>query len=219
MLNPDATLAELRAPLVDAMLPHANFDGWGTRTLLAAAGDLGLNADTAALVFTGPADMIAAWTALADARMAERLAVEGGADMKIRARVTRAIRIRLEDAAPDREAVARALAVQARPGNLRSAAATAWATADAIWRACGDTSTDFNFYSKRAIVGSVYGATLLYWLRDDSEDLCRDLGLPRPPHRGRDANRKTEGPGARLHRQPARPGAVSGPASLSGELT
>ena len=39
-----------------------------------------------------------------------------------------------------------------------------------MWRAAGDTATDFNHYSKRAILGAVYSASLLYWLDDDSED-------------------------------------------------
>ena len=44
------------------------------------------------------------------------------------------------------------------------------ATVDTIWRACGDTSTDFNFYSKRIILAGVFSTTLLYWLSDESED-------------------------------------------------
>jgi ubiquinone biosynthesis protein COQ9 len=43
-------------------------------------------------------------------------------------------------------------------------------TVDAMWRAAGDTSTDFNFYTKRAILGGVYSATLLRWFNDTSED-------------------------------------------------
>ncbi len=39
-----------------------------------------------------------------------------------------------------------------------------------MWRAAGDTSTDFNFYTKRAILAGVYSATLMRWFTDDSED-------------------------------------------------
>ena len=45
-----------------------------------------------------------------------------------------------------------------------------WGTADAIWVALGDTSTDVNWYSKRATLSAVYAATVLYWLGDDSPD-------------------------------------------------
>jgi ubiquinone biosynthesis protein COQ9 len=43
-------------------------------------------------------------------------------------------------------------------------------TVDSIWHAAGDRSADFSWYTKRAILASVYGTTLLYWLRDMSED-------------------------------------------------
>jgi len=38
-----------------------------------------------------------------------------------------------------------------------------------IWRAIGDTSTDANYYSKRAILSSVIGSTLPIWLSDQTE--------------------------------------------------
>ena len=41
---------------------------------------------------------------------------------------------------------------------------------DAIWRGAGDSSADFSWYTKRAILASVYGLTLLYWLRDTSDE-------------------------------------------------
>ena len=44
-----------------------------------------------------------------------------------------------------------------------------WGTADAIWQALGDTSDDVNWYTKRATLSAVYGATVLYWLGDESE--------------------------------------------------
>jgi ubiquinone biosynthesis protein COQ9 len=37
-----------------------------------------------------------------------------------------------------------------------------------MWYAAGDTSTDFNFYTKRATLAGVYSSTLLYWLNDRS---------------------------------------------------
>jgi ubiquinone biosynthesis protein COQ9 len=37
-----------------------------------------------------------------------------------------------------------------------------------MWRIAGDKATDFNHYSKRAILMAVYGSTSLVWLDDDS---------------------------------------------------
>jgi ubiquinone biosynthesis protein COQ9 len=38
-----------------------------------------------------------------------------------------------------------------------------------IWRAIGDTSTDFNFYTKRGLLSGVLTSTMIYWFGDNSE--------------------------------------------------
>ncbi len=73
--------------------------------------------------------------------------------------------------APAREAVRRALAILAMPQNVPLALRIGWRTADVMWRIAGDTSTDFNHYTKRMTLGAVYGSTLLVWLDDQSEGL------------------------------------------------
>jgi ubiquinone biosynthesis protein COQ9 len=70
---------------------------------------------------------------------------------------------------PAREAVRRALAILAMPQNLPLALRISWRSADLMWRIAGDTSTDFNHYTKRMTLGAVYGSTLLVWLDDKSE--------------------------------------------------
>lgn len=167
----DMTLDELKPYLVEAMLPHVPFDGWTVQAVDAAAADLGLLPAMARLAFPdGAIDMIDAYIATADRKMAAALDTDSFRALKVREKVTTAIRTRLEQAAPHREAIRRASAVLALPGNARRAAGLTWRTADTIWRLCGDTSTDFNFYSKRALAGAVYAATLLVWLNDDSAD-------------------------------------------------
>jgi ubiquinone biosynthesis protein COQ9 len=75
------------------------------------------------------------------------------------------------------EAVRRALAVLALPGRTRVAAACTARTVDAVWRAAGDRSADFSWYTKRAILTAVYGAALLFWLSDASEDQSATLAF------------------------------------------
>jgi ubiquinone biosynthesis protein COQ9 len=38
-----------------------------------------------------------------------------------------------------------------------------------MWRAAGDSSVDFAWYTKRATLAAVYAATMLAWMDDDSE--------------------------------------------------
>ena len=166
----DATLDELRAALAPQVAANAAFDGWNNRALDAAAESLGVDHDVARLAFTdGPVAMIDAWFASIDAAMLARFTPEELAAMKIRARITALVEARLELAAPHREALRRALAILAMPQNAARGARLGLRAADAMWRAAGDTATDYNHYSKRMTLGAVYAATIAVFLDDESE--------------------------------------------------
>ncbi|WP_419816507.1 COQ9 family protein [Glacieibacterium sp.] len=174
----DQTLDELRPQLIAAMLPHVAFDGWSEAALLAGARAAGIDEDVAKVAFPdGATAMVEAYIARADARLVESLAAQDILSMKVRERIRRAVATRLEQASGEREAVRRALAVLAMPQNLPLAARTLWRTADTMWRAAGDTATDYNHYTKRAILGAVYSATLLVWLDDTSEGHAETLAF------------------------------------------
>lgn len=167
------TLDELRPLLIEHMLPHVPFDGWTDKALALAAEEIGIPADRTHIAFPGgSADMVAAYIALADRRMLEELEARNIGSLKVRERITLAVRVRLEQATPHREAVRRALAILAMPQNLVLGSRTLWQTADAMWRAAGDTATDYNHYTKRLTLGGVYSTTLLVWLNDESVDLA-----------------------------------------------
>jgi len=91
------------------------------------------------------------------------------AGMKIREKIRALVWHRFEIMGPAREAVRRALALLAMPQNLPLALRISWRTVDGMWRIAGDTSTDFNHYTKRMTLGAVYASTLLVWLDDQSE--------------------------------------------------
>ena len=164
----DLPLAELRPRLVAAMLPDVPFDGWTALARDAAADAQGVDRDIAAMALPDAAAMVDAYIAHADTLMVAAMGDVSG--LKVRDRIRLALRSRLEAASADREAVRRALAVLAQPQHAGLAARSLWRTADTMWRAAGDSATDFNHYSKRAILGAVYSASLLYWLDDDSDD-------------------------------------------------
>jgi ubiquinone biosynthesis protein COQ9 len=172
-LPADPTLDELRAVLAPAIAEAAAFDGFAPAAVRHAADAAGVDADVAALAFPGgAADMVDAWFAHIDAAMLERLPPEALAAMKVRDRITALVEARLDLLADRRESLRRALSVLALPANLPLAARLGWRAADAMWAAAGDTATDFNHYSKRAILGSVYGATMAVFLNDESENFA-----------------------------------------------
>ena len=162
-------LADLRTRLIDAALPHVAFDGWSEDALARARQETGTDPEMARLAFPrGGIDMAVAYHRICDARLAAELGETPLQTMRVRERIAHAVRRRIEPLAEHREAVRRAGTLFALPGNAPEGARLIWETADTIWTACGDTATDYNWYSKRAILASVYSATLLYWLGDES---------------------------------------------------
>ena len=166
--------AELRADrdaAIAALLPCVETLGWSRAALRhAAEAALGDAAAAEALFPRGVASAIEAWSDLADRRMAGQAAAEDLAALRTPARIRRLVAIRLEQAAPHRDALRRALGVLALPWNAPLAARCTARTMSAIWYAAGDTSADFSWYTRRASLAAVYGATLAYWLREP-EDL------------------------------------------------
>ena len=177
-MTPDEPLADIRSRLVEAALPHVAFDGWSEEALAQARAETGIDREMARLAFPrGGVDMAVACHRLLDRRLADELRETPIETMRIRERVAWAVRRRIELMADHREAVRRAGTLFALPGNAPEGARLIWETADTIWTACGDTATDYNWYSKRAILASVYSATVLYWLGDESPGFEKTWGF------------------------------------------
>jgi ubiquinone biosynthesis protein COQ9 len=167
----DDRLAEARESLLDAALPHVPFDGWTEATLRMAVKETGIDRELARLAFPrGGIDMALAFHARTDRQLAEALDRADLQPMRIRDRVAFCVRKRIELVADHREAVRRGASLFALPQNAPEGMRALWGTADLVWNRCGDTATDYNWYTKRMMLASVISATMLYWLGDQSTD-------------------------------------------------
>ena len=163
-------LEQLRRRLALAVGEHAVFDGWTQAAVDSAAAQLGIDPVQARLAMPkGQAAMIDLYIQEVDRALEAYFTSERLAGMKIREKIRGLVWHRLEIMGPAREAVRRALAILAMPQNVPLALRISWRSADLMWRIAGDTSTDFNHYTKRMTLGAVYGSTLLAWLDDQSE--------------------------------------------------
>jgi len=166
----DPTLDELRLQLAPQIAAAAIFDGWSDAALVSASEAAAVDPAVARLAFPdGPMDMISAWVASVDARMEAAFDREVLAQMPIRERIRALVWFRLEAVMGLEEALRRAVAIQAMPQNLARTAKMGWASADRMWRLAGDTATDYNHYTKRAILAGIYAATLTVFVGDESE--------------------------------------------------
>ena len=164
-------LEQLRRRLALAVGENAVFDGWTRKAVDAAAERLGIDPVQARLAMPkSQSAMIDLYIQEIDRALEAYFTPERLSGMKIRKKIRSLIWRRLEIMGPAREAIRRALAILAMPQNVPLALRIGWRTANHMWRIAGDTSTDFNHYTKRMTLGAVYGSTLLVWLDDQSED-------------------------------------------------
>jgi ubiquinone biosynthesis protein COQ9 len=162
---------EVRESVLAKALPHAAFDGFTDKVLQKAGEEAGVSKSELARLFEqGPISLVEFYSTHTDAEMEKRLAAMDLKAMKIRERIATAVKARLSILKPHKEAARRAAAMLSLPMHATLGAKLVYRTVDAMWRAAGDTSTDFNFYTKRGILAGVYGSTAMRWFNDSSDD-------------------------------------------------
>jgi ubiquinone biosynthesis protein COQ9 len=169
-MDEPSPLELIRRQLALAVGENAVFDGWTQAAVDAAASQLGIDQAQARLAI--PKDQLGKvqiYIEAVDRALEEWFTPERLEGLKIREKIRSIVWKRLEIMEPAREAVRRALSVLAMPQNVPTSLKTGWHTADVMWRIAGDTSTDYNHYTKRLMLGGVYASTLLVWLDDQSE--------------------------------------------------
>jgi ubiquinone biosynthesis protein COQ9 len=163
-------LEQLRRRLALAVGENAVFDGWTRAAVDSIARQLGIDPVQARLAMPKSATaLIDLYIQEVDRALEAWFTPQRLEGLKIREKIRALVWRRLEIMGPAREAVRRALAILAMPQNVPLALRVSWRSADLMWRIAGDTSSDFNHYTKRMILGAVYGSTLLVWLDDQSE--------------------------------------------------
>lgn len=155
--------------IITHALPSIPFDGWSIAALKKAAEEAGYKRTDVIRVFPGGAvDAVDAFSRTADAQMLKDFERYHADTMKIRERIATLVRLRLMVHEDHREAVRKAVALHAMPFYVHRGLKSLYETVDAIWHAAGDTSTDFNFYTKRLMLAGVFSSTMLVWLDDKS---------------------------------------------------
>jgi ubiquinone biosynthesis protein COQ9 len=170
MTDKDDGFASARRTILEKALDRAPFEGWTRIMMSRAAAEAGQRRAVLAAAFPkGVTDLLNYWSETLDAAMTDAMSGPAFAGLKIREKVAFAVRARLSALRPHKEAARRAAATLALPLYAGLAPRLIWRTADAIWRGLGDKSTDFNFYTKRAILSGVWASTFARWLGDDGQ--------------------------------------------------
>lgn len=154
--------------VLDAALTITTTQGWTWPAVRAAGKAAGLSvAETELLLPHGPADLAALLSRRHDARALA--ALPDPATLKIRERIRAAVEARIDAAAQDEAAVRRWSGYLSLPLNFTLGLKLLWESADVLWRWAGDTATDENHYSKRAILSGILATALAIRLSSGRE--------------------------------------------------
>mgnify|MGYP001186982358 CR=1 FL=1 len=160
-----------REQILRVFIDKAPFAGWTKQALELATTESGLDKTMALRAFpSGISDLVAYYFVQADRKMVDALGKYDLETMSIRNRIRTAVIVRIEQKTTHREATKRLIALITTPQYSVTGLRALQQTVDKIWRAAGDQSTDFNFYTKRVLLAAVYTSTLLFWLDDSSYD-------------------------------------------------
>ena len=90
-------------------------------------------------------------------------------NIRIRDKIYNGVIIRLEIFQKNKDAIKHIFVSES--SNPIKSVKNLWNTADLIWKSAGDTSTDYNHYTKRLLLSWVYLSTLLCWFSDSKKDI------------------------------------------------
>ncbi len=159
---------KIKVKILEHVLKDVPQEGWSQAALDKAALEVTGDETLGWRLFPkGPLEAIDLWHQLLDQEMLAILPAPES--LRVRDRVREGVKTRLLLLAPHREAARKTVWYLAHPAHLGQGARLLYKTVNEIWYYAGDRSTDYNFYTKRALLAAVYGATFTYWLKDTSE--------------------------------------------------
>ncbi len=154
--------ADAEARVLAEALKLAPEQGWTWAMTKAAGAAAGFSlGETELLLPGGPRDLAALFSRACDASAMAALSEVDPKSLKVRERIRRGAMARIEAAVTTEAAARRWTGFLALPGNAGLGLRLVWKSADAIWVWAGDTATDENHYSKRALLAGILMATLL----------------------------------------------------------
>ena len=163
---------KLKDKIIDLSLPDINFDGWSKEVILSSFKKCKLKPEEFNVLFPlGIIDVVIHFIEMADRKMINDFHSNKSLPGRIPERIKSLIMSRFEYLLPYKEAVRYSIGTLTLPQYAHLAANSLYKTTDEIWRAAGDKSTDFSFYTKRGTLAGVYSSTLIYWIGNNDKTI------------------------------------------------
>ncbi len=162
----------LKSQFLEKFLENSAFTGWNEDSLMQSALDLGLNPKYGYILFSNGLEEIAAYfNEIINEKFLLKLNDLDLANLKIREKIQIMLLARLEIILSHKQAIRQLSAFYQFPPRIAQGLKEDWKVADIIWHKCNDTSTDYNYYSKRLILARIHKTSITHILCSDACDL------------------------------------------------
>ncbi|XP_005152357.1 ubiquinone biosynthesis protein COQ9, mitochondrial [Melopsittacus undulatus] len=168
---------QLQHRILTAALEFVPEHGWTAEAIAEGAKSLGLSAAVAGMFHNDGSDLILHFVSECNTKLSKLLEQElklvqlGEAEKKPTDQFLKdAVEARLRMLIPYIEKWPQALSILLLPRNIPSSLNLLTSMIDDIWQYAGDQSTDFNWYTRRAVLTGIYNTTELVMLQDSSPD-------------------------------------------------
>ncbi|MCT4635893.1 MAG: COQ9 family protein [Rickettsiales bacterium] len=149
-------------------LKNAPFDRWSYSNLKKSAEDCGFSEGYTELLFPkGIKSLTEYFHQLMNKQMEEEY-LKGPIPSKISDKIAWLIELKLKAYSSYRLAIPSLMQYNLIPINICQSQKFIWQSCSRMWYLAGDNSTDYNHYTKRAILEYVYSTSLMFWLSDES---------------------------------------------------
>lgn len=154
--------------ILTKFLENAPFERWSNHNLKSSAAECGFSSGYVSLLFNkGIDDLTGYFYQILNRSLAESF-LKKNMYTKIVDKISYLIELKLDLYDSHRRAIPLLVQYNIAPQNLRQTQSFLWQTCDQIWFLAGDKSTDYNYYTKRTLLGYVYTSSVMYWLSDES---------------------------------------------------
>ncbi|ELR21024.1 coenzyme Q9, putative [Acanthamoeba castellanii str. Neff] len=168
----DAIFEDRDGGFSDAVRTQVAKYGWTVEALSLAAAEQGLSNLAHGLFRRGPVELVEHFIAKCNARMLEELSALDMEHMTLKEKIRAAIHARLRQYAPHIATWPQAIAILAQPSNASTSFSLMFNTINDIIYVAGDSTIDFDWYTKRAVLAGVYTSTELFMLTDASDNFA-----------------------------------------------
>lgn len=173
---------ETKEKILDEFLKICIFDGWNEKALEDSLEKCGISKNSLPLIFEDSCLSLANfYIEKQNQKSLEKISeIEDFHSKKIRDKIRLALYARFEVEKDNKDQLQRLVNFYLSPKNFCSKSGpkpalqgtkSCFLISDSIWKSINDSSTDFNYYTKRATLSKIILKTLRVFLKDEDDDL------------------------------------------------